>query len=459
MTDRPRSAIVLGASMTGLLAARVLSRHFDEVVIVERDTLPDEAAVRKGVPQGAHAHALLASGYRVLNTYFPGMMAELEAAGAPCGDIAGDFLWFQYGRWKLRYASGLRGMVVSRPCLELAVRRRVAALGNVVILHAEAVCPVFDGMQGQVTGVTIRRRENKVAAETLRAAMVVDATGRGSHSPNWLEQWGFGRAQELSVRVDVGYATRIFERRPGELFGSYGAIIASTPPAGKRTAGLMAVEGNRWIVSLGGMVGDYPPTDEEGWVKFAASLPVSAVYDLVTSARPVTEIEIYRFPANRRRLYEQMRHFPAGFLVVGDAMCSFNPIYGQGMTVAAIEAQALDEALESGLEHLAPRFYAKASKIVDIPWSIATGEDFRFPQVEGRRPLGTGVLNRYLERVHAVASRDPVVCGRFFDVVNLLAPPPALLSPEIAWRVLGRPFPEGQGSPLPLSQEKPSQLH
>jgi flavin-dependent dehydrogenase len=448
MTDRPRSAVVLGASMTGLLAARVLSRHFDEVIIVERDTLLDEAAVRKGVPQGAHAHALLASGYRILDTYFPGMVAELEAAGAPCGDIAGDFLWFQYGRWKLRYASGLRGMVVSRPYLELAVRRQVATLGNVAILHAEAVGPIFDATQGKVTGVTVRRRRHEVGTEALGAALVIDATGRGSHSPRWLEQWGFGQTQEISVRVDAGYATRIFERRSGELFNSYGAIIAATPPAGKRTAGLMAVEGNRWIVSLGGMVGDYPPTDEEGWISFAASLPVSAVYDLVTSARPLTGIESYRFPANRRRLYEQMRQFPAGFLVVGDAMCSFNPIYGQGMTVAAIEAQALDEALESGLEHLAPRFYAKASKIVDIPWSIATGEDFRFPQVEGRRPPGTGILNRYLERVHAVASEDPAVCRRFFDVINLLAPPPALLSPAIAWRVLGRTVPNGQGSPF-----------
>jgi hypothetical protein len=138
---------------------------------------------------------------------------------------------------------------------------------------------------------------------------------------------------------------------------------------------------------------------------------------------------------------------------MGDAVCSFNPIYGQGMTVAAIEAQALDELLENGLDHLARRFYARASKIIDIPWSIATGEDFRFPQVEGRRPPGTGLLNRYLERVHAVASEDPVVCRKFFDVVNLLAPPPALLSPRMAWRVLGRSFPKGQGSPWQVSPQ------
>src|SRR4051812_21972107 len=158
MTNHLSSAVVLGASMAGLLAARALSHCFDRVIIVERDTLPAEAVVRKGVPQGAHAHALLASGYRILDAYFPGMMDELEAAGAPRGDMAGDFLWFQYGHWKLRHNSGLRGMVVSRPCLEAAVRRRVTALGNVTLLHAEAIGPIFDASAGRVTGLTIRRR-------------------------------------------------------------------------------------------------------------------------------------------------------------------------------------------------------------------------------------------------------------------------------------------------------------
>jgi 2-polyprenyl-6-methoxyphenol hydroxylase-like FAD-dependent oxidoreductase len=174
---------------------------------------------------------------------------------------------------------------------------------------------------------------------------------------------------------------------------------------------------------------------------------VPAVHDLVTSARPLTDIVTYRFPANQRRLYERMRRVPSGFLAIGDAVCSFNPIYGQGMSVAAAEAKALDDSLSEGLAEVWARYYARTHRIVDIPWLIATGEDLRFPQVEGPRPSGTAVVNRYFERLHAVASADREVCRRFFDVLNLLAAPPSLMSPRVAWRVLARRSPRDQGSP------------
>jgi hypothetical protein len=249
------------------------------------------------------------------------------------------------------------------------------------------------------------------------------------------------------VKVDVGYATRTFERRRGDFFNSIGGIISGTPPASTRYGAVLAAEGRRWVVTLVGILGDYPPTNQKEWVAFAATLPVSAVHELVTSAPPLTDIVSYRFPANQRRLYERMTRFPAGYLVIGDAVCSFNPIYGQGMSVAAAEAQALEDSLEPGLDGLSQRFYAHASKIIDIPWTIATGEDLRYSQVEGRRPPGFALVNRYLERVHAVASEDRVVCRKFFDVLNLLAPPPSLMSPLVAWRVLARRRPKGDTTP------------
>ena len=446
MAERNSSAVVLGASMSGLLAARALSGHFAHVTIVERDVLPDARHVRKGVPQGAHAHGLLAGGYRILEAYFPDLMAELEALGARRGDIVGDFLWFQYGRWKLRHESGLGGIVVSRPCLEGAVRRRVRELPNVSLLDGTpAVKPVFDPAAGRVTGLTVRPRD--AAETTLRADLVVDASGRGSQSPRWLDEWGFGRPAVMQVKVDVGYATRMFERRPGDFFDSMGGIVSGTPPRDTRYAAVLGAEGNRWVVTLTGALGDHPPTDEEGWTRFAATLPVPAVHDLVTSARPLSDIVAYRFPANQRRVYEGMKRFPAGYLVVGDAVCSFNPIYGQGMTVASFEANALDETLAGGLDGLSRRFYARVGPIVDIPWTIATGEDLRFPQVEGPRPAGFNVVSRYLERVHAAASDDAVVCRKFFDVLNLLAPPTSLMSAGTAWRVLARRAPQTPGTP------------
>ena len=447
MSHRYASAVVLGASMGGLLAARALASHFARVTLVERDALPERDESRKGVPQSNHAHGLLASGYQAMDEYFPGMMDELEALGAPRGDVVGDFLWFQYGHWKLRHDSGLRGITVSRPCLEAAIRRRVKALPNVTFLEgAEGVKPAFDTGTGRVTGLVVRSKD-RTAGETLCADLVVDASGRGSQSPRWLEESGCGHPEEITVKVNVGYATRTFARKPGEFFGSMGGIVSGTPPASTRYGAVLAAEHARWVVTLVGILSDYPPTDEAGWVAFAETLPVRAVHQLVTSAQPLTDIVSYRFPANQRRVYERMSRFPAGYLVIGDAVCSFNPIYGQGMSVAATEAKALDECLTVGLDGLSQRFYARTRRIVDIPWAIATGEDLRFPQVEGRRPPGFGLVNRYLERVHAMASSDPVVCRKFFDVLNLLAPPPSLMSPGVAWRVLGRSKPQGEGSP------------
>lgn len=447
MSHRYASAVVLGASMGGLLAARALASHFARVTLVERDALPERDESRKGVPQSNHAHGLLASGYQAMDEYFPGMMDELEALGAPRGDVVGDFLWFQYGRWKLRHDSGLRGITVSRPCLEAAIRRRVKALPNVTFLEgAEGVKPAFDTGTSRVTGLVVRSKDG-AAQETLGADLVVDASGRGSQSPRWLEESGCGHPEEITVKVNVGYATRTFARKPGEFFGSMGGIVSGTPPASTRYGAVLAAEHARWVVTLVGILSDYPPTDEAGWVAFAETLPVRAVHQLVTSAQPLTDIVSYRFAANQRRVYERMSRFPPGYLVIGDAVCSFNPIYGQGMSVAATEAKALDECLTVGLDGLSQRFYARTRRIVDIPWAIATGEDLRFPQVEGRRPPGFGLVNRYLERVHAMASSDPVVCRKFFDVLNLLAPPPSLMSPGVAWRVLGRSKPQGEGSP------------
>jgi 2-polyprenyl-6-methoxyphenol hydroxylase-like FAD-dependent oxidoreductase len=441
------SAIVLGASISGLLTARALSTHFSRITIVERDVLPDGPELRKGVPQAGHAHGLLASGYRVIEEFFPGIMDDLEARGATRGDVVGDFLWFQYGHWKWRHDCGLRGITVSRPCLEAEIRRRVRQLPNVTFLEGtDARKPSFDAEAGRVTGLTVRSRGTDADVH-LAADLVVDASGRGSQSGAWLAEWGFGQPPVITVKIDVGYATRVFERRPGEFFNSMGGVISGTPPADTRYAAVLAAEGNRWVITLTGSVGDHPPTDEPGWMKFAATLPSPVVHDLAAAAVPLSDIVSYKFPANQRRLYERMPRFPGGYLVVGDAVCSFNPLYGQGMSVAAMESRALDECLAAGIDALAPRFYAKASKIIDIPWLIATGEDLRYPQVKGARPAGFSVVNRYLERVHAVASEDPVVCRKFFDVLNLLAAPPSLMMPAVAWRVLARKAPRNSGTP------------
>jgi len=436
MASGRKQAIVLGGSMAGLGAARALVKHFERVTLVERDALAADTAHRKGVPQGQHAHGLLPAGYRILSSYFPGMMEELVADGALPGDLTGDFLWFQYGAWKLRADSGLKAINVSRPHLERKVRERVLALPRLTLLAGhDGEEPVFDPATRRVTGLRVRERASGALA-SLDADLVVDALGRGSPSPGWLAQWGYGAVAETEVQVEVGYATAVFERRAGDLYGSTGGIIAGTTPQSTRLAAILGAEGNRWVITLAGCLRDYPPTDIAGWKAFAATLPTPELADMVRDRDPLGPIASYRFAANRQRHYEKLAAFPAGYLVTGDAVCSFNPVYGQGMSVALAEARALDDCLAAGDAGLAQRFFREVARIVAGPWAIATGEDYRYPQVEGRRPPGYGVVSRYMERAHRVATRDPVVLRRFFEVASLLAPPPSMMAPAIAWRVL-----------------------
>ena len=448
-----KHAIVMGASMAGLVTARALSNHFDRVTVVERDVLPTEVQARKGVPQGNHAHGLLATGYRVLDAYYPELFDEIVAKGGQRGDITGDFLWYQYGGWKLRAESGLGGILMSRQLLEATVRAHTKALGNVEFLEG-VDCELPEHRDGRVVGLNIRRRDAE-REELLEADFVVDATGRGSQSPKWLESWGYGKVDESLIEINVGYATAVFEKCPGDLFGSRGgAIIAGTVPQATRFAAILAMEGDRWMITLVGALADYPPTDIDGWMEFARGLPTDDLVNMLAGREPIGEIVSYRYPANRRRHYEKLARFPEGYLVLGDALCSFNPVYGQGMSVAMLEGQALDGLLAEGRDGLARRFFARAKKLTESPWTIATGEDLKYPQVQGKRPPGFKAVNAYMARAHKAARRDPVVLRRFFEVANLLAPPTAMMSPKIAWRVAlgGR----GKEQALPVLPGQPA---
>jgi 2-polyprenyl-6-methoxyphenol hydroxylase-like FAD-dependent oxidoreductase len=337
------TAVVLGGSIAGLLAAKALANHFRQVFIVERDRLAVEPEPRRGVPQAAHSHGLLSSGYQVMDRYFPGMMDELEAIGAPRGDVAGDFLWFLHGQWKLRHHVGIPGIIVSRPRLEAAVRQRIRSIPNVSILDGTiGVMPAFDRGGTRVTGMHIRDVDNG-SEIFLDADLIVDASGRASHAVKWLAESGYGEPESVSIRVDTEYGTRLYERKAGDLFNSNGALIAGMPPNDRRTAAVLAIEENTWMVSLIGKLGDYPGSDADSWEAFSAGLAVPVVYDLISSARPLSDVTTYKFAATKRLFPERMARFPEGFILIGDALCHFNPIYGQGMSVAAMESSMLDK--------------------------------------------------------------------------------------------------------------------
>ena len=418
-------AIVIGGSMSGMLAARVLADHFAEVVLFDRDAFPRPGENRKGVPQGQHAHALLASGRQILERYFPGFKDELYGQGALKGDYQ-RVRWFDNGVYHTRF-DGLEALVISRPRLEAHVRARLTALPNVRINDRRDVeAPAADA--GRVTGV-------KVGGEVISADLVVDASGRGSQSPAWLEKLGFERPPEDAVRVGLGYTTRIYQRKPDHLKGDLAVICPSAPPQ-KRGGVAIAMEGDRWMVTLFGMLGDHPPTDEQGFLEFAKTLPAPDVFQTISQAVPLTELVPFKFPQSTRRRYESLARFPDGYLVFGDAVCSFNPIYGQGMSTAALQAAELDTCLSAGDAELAKRFFAAASKVIDAPWTMAVGGDLRYEDVEGPRSGMVKFVNWYIGKLHIAAAGDPAVARAFHRVANLLDPPPSLMQPKIAFRIL-----------------------
>jgi 2-polyprenyl-6-methoxyphenol hydroxylase-like FAD-dependent oxidoreductase len=435
MAHLGRHAVVIGASMGGLLAARALTDHYETVTVFDRDTLADEHEPRKGVAQGRHAHGLLARGREVLEQLFPGLGEELVAQGAMHGDVVGDVLWFNHGVYLHSAPSGLLGLLVSRPMLEACVRRRVRQLPGLRIREeCSVVEPVFDRDQRRVTGVRVRPEGGAAEGETISADLVVDAGGRGSRSATWLAEFGYAAPREESIGVDIGYMTRLYRRRPEHLNGKRAVILAACHPDW-RVGVALSQEDDRWIVTLGGYFDDHPPSDETAYAEFARSLQKPEVFEIVRDAEPLTAPTGYRFSANLRRHYEELNEFPAGYLVFGDALCSFNPIYGQGMTVAGTEALALSECLAAGDADIARRFFKAAGRLIDIPWQIAVGSDLQHPKVQGKRTAQVRFINWYLAKLYHAGQRDAVLAMRFLEVANLMKQPPALLEPRIAMRV------------------------
>ncbi|NUM48369.1 MAG: FAD-dependent monooxygenase [Anaerolineales bacterium] len=431
-------AIVIGGSMAGLLAARVLSDHFNRVTILERDTVSPEPESRKGQPQTQHLHGLLATGLQVMTRYFPDLPKALLDGGAMMGDFAGVMNWYSYGGYRKQFEMGVNATTMSRPLLESLVRARVVALPNVTLMDNTAVKQLLTTPdRNQVTGVEVEARGNGQTTQLL-ANLVVDVSGRGSRSPQWLEALGFEAPPTSEVKVDVGYATRTYRRNPADPRGKTWTLITPEAPKETRFGGMFPIEGDRWIVSLGGWAGDHAPTDPEGFLAFARSLPAPDIYETICRAEPLSDITPFRFPLSLRRHYEKLTRFPKGYLVLGDAISSFNPTYGQGMTSAALQTRELEKLLAKNtpLENLAITFFKQASKVIDIPWQLAVGEDFRFPATTGPKPAGTDLINRYVEKVHRATLHDEVVGMAFLKVMNLMAPPPSLFHPRILWRVL-----------------------
>jgi 2-polyprenyl-6-methoxyphenol hydroxylase-like FAD-dependent oxidoreductase len=413
--------------MAGLLAARVLSDFFDEVEILERDALTDTEENRRGVPQGRHAHAILGGGSQVLERQFPGITREMLDSGALLSDVVNDGRWFFEGAALKRTPSSTRAILASRTLLECTIRKRVRAIDGVTVRDGQSVEHLhYSG--GRVKGV-------RTGEGILNADLVIDASGRGSQAPKWLEWLRFPVPREETVAVNVAYTTRLFRRRPTDINGDLFAVVPATPDT-PHSGVILAQEGDRWIATLVGRFGELPPTDLDGFIEFARGLNDPPLYLAIRDAAPIGDARTMRFPASVRRRFEELHQVPNGFLAFGDAICSFNPVYGQGMSVAALQAEALREQLLKGSDDLAKRFYRAAAKVIDIPWSLAVGSDLKLPETEGRRTVGTKFMGWYIARLHKLGHRDAAAAQTFLRVTQLLDEPSALMQPKLALRVL-----------------------
>lgn len=433
-----RHAIVMGASMAGLLAARVLSEHYQRVTLIERDRLPADVENRKGVPQGRHLHVLQAKGEQIIQRLFPGLAEDLLRDGAERLDITNDLLWYHFGGYTVRYPSGLLLTAMSRPLLEAHVRRRVLGIANIRCLEqCDVTAFVTSPDRARVTGVMVHRRAEGAGTEALHADLVVDATGRGSRTPKWLEALGYARPEESNIKIGFGYTTRLYRQDPHLLPNAKAIYTQSTPPHEKRSGGLFPIEGRRWIVTLTGYDGHHAPATEAGFLAHARSLETPDIYNVVRSAEPVSDFMVHGFPSSLRRHYEKLKRFPEGLLVVGDAMCSFNPIYGQGMTVGAIETDALDRCLRAARGPIQARsFFKRAASAIENPWMVSVGEDFRYTGTDGPKPPLTDAINWYVGHVHRTTHRDPTTARTFIEVIAMTQPPTALFQPRILRQVL-----------------------
>jgi 2-polyprenyl-6-methoxyphenol hydroxylase-like FAD-dependent oxidoreductase len=438
-----KQAVVVGAGMAGLTAAGALADCFDQVIVLERDTLPSEPAYRAGTPQARHVHGLLLSGQRALSELFPGFEQDLARAGAVPLRAGLDVRWERPGYDPFpRRDLGWSSYAVSRPTIEHAVRRRAESLANITLRQRCRVQEVLTTPNGEaVTGV--RCESANGASETIAADLVVDASGRGALTLALLQSIGRPLPEEITIGIDLGYATCVFAIPDDADTDWKGVMTFGQAPQNTRGGLLLPLEGNRWMVTIGGVHGDAPPGDAEGFLAFARTMRTPTIYNAISRAKRLDGVARYGFPESVLRHFDRLDFFPRGLLPIGDAICRFNPVYGQGMSVAALEACLLRRLLErrgqdsDPIGALAPAFFAEVQTVLETPWSVAM-LDFALPETRGQRPADFETTLNFGIALTRLAAEDPAVHKLTAEVSNLLLPRSVYRDPALVQRVLAK---------------------
>ncbi|NHI05508.1 FAD-dependent monooxygenase [Streptomyces coelicoflavus] len=457
VTRRP-TAVVIGAGATGLLAAAALA-DFADVTVVERDRLPEGPEPRRGVPQARHAHLVWSGGVRAFDDLLPGLTGEIVADGGRLVHIMGDMVSRAPNEvWFRRFtATHHRNLVCSRDLLDSVLRNRVLADAR-VMLRQETTVLRLEGDAAAVTGVRVRAGGEE---GTLRADLVVDASGRGSRAPQWLTALGAPRVTEREVNAGLVYATRLYRAPVATRDTDFPLVNVQANPAKPPGRGgiILPIEGNRWIVTLAGTRGGEPTDDPGAFVDFALNLGDPVIGELVKDLEPLGGITTTRATANRRRYYEHVKRWPDGFLVLGDAIAGYNPVYGHGLTVAAQCALAVRDTLDAtgwGRPGLTRRLQRAAARPVAAAWDLAVGQDALYPGATDTRPNSVErLLARFVDKAVETGARNPRAMAALLDVMSLERPATRLFSPDMLIPMLiGPKRPHLQGPPLSDAERK-----
>jgi len=433
-----KQAIVIGAGIAGLAAARALADYFEHVVVLERDSLPVGPVHRAGTPQAQHVHGLLASGLNALRALFPDIERDLVQAGAVPLKAGLDVRVErpEFNPFPQRDLGWL-GYSMSRPLLEHTVRRQLKGYCNITVqqqCQARNVLATSDG--GRVRAVQCENRDG--TSEVLAADVVIDASGRGNPTLALLKSTGRPRPEETVIGVDCHYTTALISIPPTAPTDWKGVFTFPEAPASTCGALMLPIENNTWIATLGGRHGVSAPGEWEGFLRYAKQLRTSTVYDAIKYSAPPERLPQFGFPESVWRHFERLPDLPIGLLPVGDAICRFNPVYGQGMSVAVQQASLLHRLLnprrahEDPLVGLSAAFFQEAVPLIEAPWAIAANLDFIYPQTRGERPPNIEAAHKFGRALNRIAARDPAIHKLTVEVQHLLKPRSALLTAELA---------------------------
>lgn len=437
--QRSRHGIVIGASIAGCLAAEVLSQTFERVTLIEKGAFLDSDAPRRAVPQERHVHLLLLRGKQVMEEIFPGLLAELEHAGAIVADLGHDVRWYQAGRWKQRFPTGICAHYCSRALLDRTVRARILRNPRITVLDDTRVLDLqfTDGKTAgrSISGATV---ESDGAQRSLCAALVIDAGGRGARTAEWLDRAGFGKVEQTDIRTSLGYASRIYQCRPAAARRWKVMLVLPKAPGQRRMGVISPIEGNRWLVTTGGWFGQFPAPEPEAFLAFLRTLPVPDIHDEIVDAMPLSDVAGLHIPGSQWRHYERLPVWPNGLLVMGDALCAMNPLYSQGMTLCALQAETMRAQLPAWLDGTADSagIQRLLAGVVRPAWDMAASEDLRFPETPGPRTLGLRWRHWYGAQVARLSGSDRLALQLQVGVTNLVLPHTQLYRPAIVWAIV-----------------------